>query len=74
MTVSELNLTACETCGETILVCDNDVWLDWPGRPYDAELAPWILMIVGDIAIAQTFEDAHASGFEGYALHLHQPL
>lgn len=70
--MSDLNLTACETCGETILVCDNDVWLDWPAVPYDEVLAPWTLFMAGPIALASAGNPG--SGDAGHRLHLHQPL
>lgn len=70
-------VTDCETCGERILVCDNDVWLDWPARPFDAEHAAWTVDMHGEIALAVSAAvpgARRAPEAAGHSLHLHQPV
>lgn len=54
-----------------VVVCTNNVWLDYPATFYDEVKAPWTIMAFGNTYLASTGNPG--VGKTGHTLHEHQP-
>lgn len=63
----------CPDCTASVVLCDNNVRLDYPAEPWSRDLdgACWRIMLLGPLKLAAT--GGEEEGGLGHRLHAHQP-